>query len=417
MRIICTFAIWCALSPVIAIGAAPVRQACAAPSYFGICNPYVPGVFIGRVVDGAIPVFSTWHDGPAEKAGVCPGDRIVAVNGVSPTVGWDAVLHQLVSAKPAPVLLKVRRGTKVFEVRIPRVRETTLAALSGEKFGRMLTPSYATNGDVESVEKFRVRLYSRAGFKMVGDMEVPEHNPEKQVEELEDMLENTERAIKAFVVQPNTYSGGFNLVVLKDPFQVVVARVLPGSPAQSVGLWVGDEVVTINQVAVASIPLDRIQELLSKRGTLVVGVRRDGNVRNLTLNTQPVSDFVQPDKPIPSSTPLKAETYIIGFTLLWDDQTHRAVIESVRFPSPAFAARLHPGSEIIALNDKAMDSTAREQVARMLSPSDATPMSLKIVRKGKQQRVRLVPVRYKDALAGIGRKLTKFGPAPLSCPD
>jgi hypothetical protein len=63
---------------------------CPAPSYFGICNPYVPGVFICADDNGAISVISTWHDGPAEKAGMCPGDKIVAVDqAVAGGSSWD----------------------------------------------------------------------------------------------------------------------------------------------------------------------------------------------------------------------------------------------------------------------------------------------------------------------------------------
>jgi hypothetical protein len=52
---------------------------CDAPEYFGLCDPYVPGI-ITRLRDyQTIPVRDTWPGGPAEKAGVCPGDIVLAV--------------------------------------------------------------------------------------------------------------------------------------------------------------------------------------------------------------------------------------------------------------------------------------------------------------------------------------------------
>jgi hypothetical protein len=150
--------------PLPAAGA--VGQACSAPSYLGICNPYVPGTFIKVNEKGAIPVLGTWYNGPAERAGICPGDKIVAVNGIGADVGWATLQHELISSTPTPVLLKIRRGPQTFEVTVPRVRETALAALSGMKFihpastppeASVGVADYVTEEDVRSVINFRKR--------------------------------------------------------------------------------------------------------------------------------------------------------------------------------------------------------------------------------------------------------------------
>jgi S1-C subfamily serine protease len=56
---------------------------CDAPEYFGVCDPYVPGTIIEPSDKKPILVATTWPGGPADKAGICAGDKIVAVNGVS----------------------------------------------------------------------------------------------------------------------------------------------------------------------------------------------------------------------------------------------------------------------------------------------------------------------------------------------
>jgi len=271
--------------------AGAVGQACSAPTYLGICNPYVPGTFIKVSEKGAIPVLGTWYRGPAERAGICPGDKIVAVNGIGADVGWATLQHELISSAPTPVRLKIQRSPQTFEVTVPRVRETALAALSGMKF------------------------------------------------------------------------------------------IHPASTPPEASVGVADYVT-------------------------------EEDVRSvITFRKRPIVQLV-PDRREPSPT-----TYITGFGALWDEQRHEAVTDYIDPPSPAFAAGLHPGSEILAINGRAVSSLTRDQVAKLLSPTSTKPISLRIERERQQQTVTIVPVRYKDVLASIGRKLTRFGPAPLTCPD
>jgi C-terminal processing protease CtpA/Prc len=86
-------------------------------------------------------------------------------------------------------------------------------------------------------------------------------------------------------------------------------------------------------------------------------------------------------------------------------------------PCPAFAAHLHPGSEIVAINSKFVSDMSRDELAKQLSPTGAKPISLTLQRNGKRQTLRITPILYRDALGSMGRKLTKFGPAPMNCTD
>ncbi len=65
-------------------GSPQSRLNCQAPEYFGICDPFVAGTLIASQGDNQpLLVVDTWPSGPAEKAGICPGDEIVSINGVS----------------------------------------------------------------------------------------------------------------------------------------------------------------------------------------------------------------------------------------------------------------------------------------------------------------------------------------------
>ena len=269
---------------------------CPAPAYFGICNPYVPGVFIKADEKGAISVISTWHDGPAEKAGICPGDKIMAVNRIGATgSNWDRLVRELISDSSTPVVLRVQRERHGFELRVPRIRETSLAALSGEKFVSSISSSISI---------------------------------------------------------PSDYY-----------LHVVPEDVTP----------------------------DSLRVLINFR-----------------------SRFKQIDGMVPRK-PHLASDYFTGIAAMYDEERHEAMVAEVSYPSPAFSAGVYPGDLIISVQNLSLHTLTREQLAEALA--DSKPLSLVLLRSRKRFEVRLTPVTYGEALSGIGRKVTRFGAAPLHCPD
>lgn len=216
------------------------RQDCDAPSYFGICDPYVPGTRIGGSPDNqTMNVVDTWPDGPAEKAGVCPGDHIIGVDGV-PVSGhtFEQMLKEIVSPSPAPIALKVRRGSEELEFHFDRVRESTLAQLSHEKFMRHRTllsgirpgevPLDETRDELAELGRFYDGINHRLGFKLVDDMVVPEGTPEAQIKELVATQfggPEHDRSVGdiPFQLGPKSSVPGFNAVLLKDPEEVLVS--------------------------------------------------------------------------------------------------------------------------------------------------------------------------------------------------
>jgi predicted metalloprotease with PDZ domain len=280
---------------------------CPAPSYFGICNPYVPGVFIGADDNGVISVRSTWHDGPAEKAGICPGDKIVTVDeAIAGDRSLEGLVRRLVSDSPNPVTLHVRRDQEEFELRVPRIRENAVAALSGQKFLDGITSPIPT---------------------------LPAYYPR---------------------------------VVAED------------------------------------VTLDDLISLFNFRARLLEGSsnKREGEI----------------DRPAPPP-PLHADEYFVGIAVNYDQQRREAVVAEVLFPSPAFNAGVHPGDVILTIKGTPLAKLGRGQLIGAFAPTDSKQLSVVLMRSGKRMTVQLVPVKYGEALHSIGRKITRFGPAPLHCPD
>ncbi len=416
-------------------------QECDAPSYFGICDPYVPGTIIGATTDmKAIIVLGTWHDGPAEKAGVCPGDQIVAVNGIPvPGHTFLQMLKEFVSPSPSPITLKVKRGDQEMELNFQRVRESTLAQLSRQNFVRMRvpldgiqvvpTPLDETREEVEELDRFYVRIDRRIGFKLVGNIEVPEGTPDEQVEKLNKVSfggSESERFVgrTQLALGENSFSPGFEAVLLKDPPEVLVKQVFPTSPAHRAGLFPGDDLLEVNGRAVAGLSPKQVTEMLLKpdeRREITLKIRRGQTALALKLETERAGQLLKslPYLLVPAGGrgPVKAEDYVLGLDAVYAENPREAIVEHVDYPSPAFDAGLHSGDLILGVNGESIEQITRDRQSILLQPTAPSPMTLRVSRLGKQLEFRLTPVTYREAEAKIGRKITKNGPAPEHCPE
>ncbi len=122
------------------------KQNCEVPEYFGMCDPYVPGVIVSGQDKQPFRVISTWSMGPAEKAGVCPGDEypsaafyaglhpgdsILAVNGHSiEEVTREQLRSMLSPRKDSEIKFAVSRLGRRLTFRVkPETYERTLARI------------------------------------------------------------------------------------------------------------------------------------------------------------------------------------------------------------------------------------------------------------------------------------------------
>jgi C-terminal processing protease CtpA/Prc len=416
------------------------RQDCAAPLYFGICDPYVPGTIIRRSPDAkAIDVVNTWPNGPAERSGICPGDKIIAVNGIPvPGNTWDQLLKQIVSPVPSPIDLKVVRGKQEMDFHFDRARESTLALLSHKKFMllRLLmdglqpatVPAELTPEEVEELSRFYDGVDRRVGFKFVDGMDVPEGTPEEQIQKLQvTAFEGPEHerwaGFTRMALGENAYSAGFNAVLLKNPEEVLVNLVLPDSPAQRAGLFPGDQILEVSGHPVFGLNEDQLSDLILKpdeQREVVLKFRRGPSTVSPKIETQKIKEIYDatPYQSLggyPDQT--KPDTLILGFVLLYAENPREAMVDEVDYPSPAFDAGLHVGDRILAVNAVPVEQINRQQLGEMLQPKGGSELRLEVSRLGKKQSFQIKPVTYAQAEAKIGRKITKKGPVPEHCPE
>jgi len=422
-------------------------QACAAPVYFGLCDPCVPGTIIGEAPDmKAIEVINTWPDGPAEKAGVCPGDAITAVNGIPvPGHTWDDMLKQLVSPVPSPIDLKVMRNGQELNFHFERARETTLAQLSHERFvrGRLLmsgtqvfpVPADESPEEIEDLGRFYDGVDRRVGFKFIGGLDVPEGTPEDQIRVLvATAFEGPEHerwvgltrmaggeirygAGIGAIVHKNSYSAGFDAMVLKNPEEVLVNHVLPGSPAQRAGLFPGDRVLEIDGRQVSGLEPDQISDLIFKPEEpreVIFKPRRGRSTFSVKLHTQETQEIFD-SAPFYRVEP-QSDVLVLGLEVLSVENPREAMVTHVEYPSPSFDAGLHVGDRVLAINGAPIERITRQQLTETLHPKADSELTLEVSRLNQRLAFQIKPLTPPDAQAKIGRKIRGARSVPAHCP-
>lgn len=419
---------------------APAKQArsdshCDVPGYFGICDPYVPGTIISLPEKQPIRVVDTWHDGPAERGGVCPGDKIVAVNGVLAAENTrDRMLHEIVSATPSPVLLTVKRGDRTLEIRVCRVRESTLAKLSHQKF--MIDPNFRDAEElVPHGEKraerarnvgFLKKLEEREGFTRIDGLATPAGTPPQQVKGLKEfMAGGQEQSRVAGYAGPTAgkHSFGFTALVLKDPSEALIEAVFPNSPAHRAGLLPGDRVLEVDGRDISGMTFGSVKALILKpdqERTLSLIVDRGDQQQTVQIRAAPFDQVAEADlrrEMTGAARDSDPDDYILGIGALYSPDPREVMVSEVHWPSPAFDAGLHVGDSILAINGKPMSGISREEFGKLLVPESALPITFEVSRLGRKKTFSVKPATHRNVEAGIGRKLTKSGSMPEGCPS
>lgn len=406
---------------------------CEAPGYFGACDSFVPGTIIGFGSNQGIRVVSTWPGGPAGEAGICPGDEIVAVNGVPASeekIG--EFLRAVASDTPTPIDLKIKRGNRELDFHVPRVRESTLAALSQEKYAhlpffpfgeRLVTvPVDESLQELQAFRDFELRVGDHFGFKLAEGRWAPKGTPEGQLRRVAQILADPQAAgLVASLLPTGVYGIGCSLLVLRNPPQILIGLVEPASAAHRAGLFPGDELLEVDGHPVSGLDKNQLSELILKPGDrprqLSLRIRRGTSDIKVGLETEQWRDLGYGMSVFGMLKPPRKAAYVVGLQTVDADDPRQAIVSGVTYPSPAFDAGLLVGDLILAVNGEPIEHVTRQHLSDLLNPDPPSPLVLEISRAGRTIHSLLTPVTEARAQAGIGRKMTANGPASPQCTE
>ena len=174
----------------------------------------------------------------------------------------------------------------------------------------------------------------------------------------------------------------------------VVGAVMPGSPAEKVGIRPGDRILSV-----ANETVNTWEDLF-----LAVGTRPKRAVPITLLRAgQTMALSVQPDA---------QGRYEVGDIGVLPD-TH-PIIATVVSGDPADRVGLKPGDVVVAINGERM--VLRSQLIDVISKNAGKPVELTIDRKGQQQRITVTPEKRGDRGmigAGITEPTKSFKPGPI----
>ena len=406
--------------------------ACEAPEISGVCDPFVPGTIVSFLPGRGVRVLSTWPGGPAGEAGICPGDQILAVNGVPLSGEVGASLRALASDAPTPIDLEIRRGSQQLDFHVARVRESTLAALSHQKYARVpffpfrerlvTVPADESPQELQVFRDFELRLADHFGFKLAQGQWAPKGTPEDQLRRVAQILAGPEAgAPVASLLPTGMYGIGCSFLLLGNPPQVLVGLVEPASAAHRAGLFPGDELLQVDGHPVSGLDKKQLSELIfgpeDRPRQLSLRIRRgtsDIKVGIETEGRQPRGSVISAAG---GSKRRRRGTYVVGVDIVDTDDPRQAMVAGVAYPSPAFDAGLLVGDLIVAVNGKPIQHVTQDELSNLLNTDSPAPVALDVSRLGATIHSVLTPVTDAQAQAGIGRKMTANGPASPHCAE
>jgi len=200
-------------------------------------------------------------NGPAELAGLQPGDQLVSIN--DENVGLLQIIDvvKLIrSETPGDVALTVRRNDRLRVITVSRENRATVS------------------------EKEAVSL-ARTGKKLLGGVVVPVDTTEEEVRQMQ-TFEDARIVARVFPLHyptdPELYSGGFEVFLLRSPSQVAVGGIEDG-PAAQAGVHWGDVIVAVDGVTPDGKSASELATLLSGQESRIVHLKLDrlGSLRDI----------------------------------------------------------------------------------------------------------------------------------------
>jgi hypothetical protein len=253
---------------------------------FGICDPFVPGTIISP--EGY--VYDVWSFGPAEKAGICPGDKIVQVN------EKPFNLKDFVGTTDSIIQLRVKRKNEEFDRKVGLVRESELRILSGIKelhveSGIRKVTIYQYPEELPSIRLAMPGSDFKFWSMLSGIREVPIY---QDPEELPPILlampgsDSKSWSLLKKTIEGNSkdyYFTGLRLIRLDDTKNVFIENIDSPSPAYDERLQVGDLVLSISGKDTKGMTSEEIAKVLqpANEKSMLFEVMRKKNILRVSI--------------------------------------------------------------------------------------------------------------------------------------
>jgi membrane-associated protease RseP (regulator of RpoE activity) len=229
-------------------------------------DDYITGMtLIGKPGAGSACPPIVWlveSDTPAAKAGIQPGDRLVAIDGkrVTDVVEARPLLHAS-EAKSSTIELEGERGP--YTVTVGRIPDSILYERHGWKRGPdgSLYPKDATAAEIQRIGKMRGEPSTKVFT--IG------HYPANQ----------------------ELYYPGFEIFVWPEPQAMTVGGIEEG-PAKAAGVHYGDPIVSVNGVSPHAKSPSELEQLFSSPtpATMTLVIDRDGDTRMFKFQLAKAAD-------------------------------------------------------------------------------------------------------------------------------
>lgn len=231
----------------------------------------ITGITLGGGSSDSCPVLVTgiWSGSPADRAGIKSGDALIAVDD-KPVKKLDDAVKLLHSEVEVPVTLRLMRGDSAYSKTIDHEKLVSLLEKPHLKLlstGAIVSPDTTESEMKAKMSSLAVDRFSARVF--------PTHYPSDE----------------------KLYYAGFEVLILKNPTQVVVLGI-EDSPASRAGVHWGDTILAVNGVDPKGKSIIELEKLFSSEmpATMVLKIERENVTKTYTFALEQVAAVLRDNK-------------------------------------------------------------------------------------------------------------------------